>query len=189
MGQAFARCGRSSKWAWNGRARENDQPTRACLGRFRRTPHAQLNLAIVEIDNLGPFGAVARADSKTAESSERLETDLVDFESLGCTYTTGPQPGDAREPSPRPNVTSPEPATDRMYTLCMCWFLHGFGTFTLIFLKKKGMNFVILADFCCDNSAKVAAPRYWTKCTNTNRSQDIQGHGQLLYPFTLCCAA
>ena len=75
VGQAFTCCGRSSKWAWNGRARENDQPTRACLGQFRRTLHAQLNLAIVEIDNLGPFGAVAWADSKTAESSERLEMD------------------------------------------------------------------------------------------------------------------
>ena len=47
---------------------------------------------------------------------------------------------------------------------------------------KKGMNFVNLADSCCDNSAKAAAPRYWTKCSSTNTAQELQGHRQLLSP-------
>ena len=70
---------------------------------------------------LRPFRGGARADCETAERSEWLETDLVYLESLGCTYTTGPHPGDAREPSPRPKVTSPAASpgrgTDRTYTL------------------------------------------------------------------------
>ena len=68
-----------------------------------------------------------------------------------------------------------------MYVLVPAWIWNFYINIPL----KKGMNLVILADFRCDNTAKMAAPRCWTKCTNTNRSQDIRGHGQLLYPFTL----